>query len=48
MHIHRTSKNARKLIAAVFWDRKGLLMVEFKELGTTILSEVYHDTKKPA
>jgi histone-lysine N-methyltransferase SETMAR len=45
-HIHQTSKNAGKLMATVFWDRKGLLMVEFMQRGTTILSEVYCNTKK--
>jgi hypothetical protein len=33
-------------MATVFWDRKGLLMVEFMQRGTTILSKVYCDTKK--
>jgi hypothetical protein len=31
----------RKLRAAVFWDRKGVLMVEFMQRGTTLTSEVY-------
>jgi hypothetical protein len=33
--------SARKLMATVFWDRKGVLMVEFMQQGTTITSEVY-------
>jgi hypothetical protein len=33
--------SARKLMAAVFWDRKRVLMVGFMEQGTTITSEVY-------
>jgi hypothetical protein len=39
---------ARKLITTVFWDRKGVLMVEFMQQGTTITSEVYcmQKTKK--
>jgi hypothetical protein len=37
---------ARKLIATVFWDRKGVLMVEFMQQGTTITSEVYCETLK--
>jgi histone-lysine N-methyltransferase SETMAR len=37
---------ARKLMAAVFWDRKGVLMVEFMQQGTTITSEVYCKTLK--
>jgi hypothetical protein len=28
-------------MAAVFWDRKGVLMGEFMQQGTTITSEVY-------
>jgi hypothetical protein len=30
--------SARKLIAAVFWDRKGALVVEFTQQGNTIKS----------
>jgi hypothetical protein len=33
-------------MAAVFWNRKGLLMVEFMQQGTTITSEVYWETLK--
>jgi hypothetical protein len=29
----------------VFWDRKGVLMVEFMQRGTTIMSEVYCEQK---
>jgi hypothetical protein len=36
--------SARKLMATVFWDRKGVLMVEFMQQGTTITSEVYCKT----
>jgi hypothetical protein len=28
--------SARKLMATVFWDRKGVLMVEFMQQGTTM------------
>jgi hypothetical protein len=34
----------RKLIAAVFWDRKGMLMMEFMQQGTTIMSETLKKT----
>jgi hypothetical protein len=52
-HIHETSRRslnkcclpARKLMAAVFWDMKGVLTVEFIQ-GTTITSEVYCGTFK--
>jgi hypothetical protein len=53
MHIHQTSQKslnkrlpARKLMAIVFWDRKEVLMVEFMQQGTTIMSEVYCNTLK--
>jgi histone-lysine N-methyltransferase SETMAR len=39
--------SARKLVVATaFWDRKGVLMVEFMQQGTTIMSEVYCMLKK--
>jgi hypothetical protein len=38
--------SARKLMATDFWDRKGVLMVEFMQQGTTIKSEVYCGTLK--
>jgi histone-lysine N-methyltransferase SETMAR len=38
--------SARKLTATVFWDRKGLVMVEFIQQGTTIMSQVYCETLK--
>jgi histone-lysine N-methyltransferase SETMAR len=53
-HIHYTSREslnkrclpARKLISTVFWDRKGVLMVEFMQQGTTIMLQVYRETIK--
>jgi hypothetical protein len=36
----------RKLMAAVFWDRKGVLLIEVMEPGTTITSEMYCETEK--
>jgi hypothetical protein len=33
-------------MAAVFWDRKGVLIVEFMQKETTIISEVYCETLK--
>jgi histone-lysine N-methyltransferase SETMAR len=38
--------SVRKLMATVFWDRKGVLMVEFIQQGTTITSVVYCETLK--
>jgi hypothetical protein len=37
---------AGKLMATVFWARKGVLMVEFMQQGTIIMSEVYCETLK--
>jgi hypothetical protein len=50
MHTHSPKKPkslnkcclpARKLMATVFWDRKGVLMVGFMQQRTTIMPEVY-------
>jgi hypothetical protein len=54
MHTHLPNKpktfkqtlSTRKLMATVFWDRKGVLMVEFMQQGTTITSEVYCENTK--
>jgi hypothetical protein len=52
MHAHSPNKpkkdkqiSARNLMAAVFLDRKGVLMMEFMQQGTTV-SEVYCETLK--
>jgi hypothetical protein len=37
---------AIKLMQTVFWDRKGVLMVEFMQQGTTTTSEVFFETEK--
>jgi hypothetical protein len=46
-HIHQISQKilnkhlpAEKPMATIFWDRKGVLMVEFMQQGTTVTSEV--------
>jgi hypothetical protein len=52
MHTHSPNQpkkfkqklSVRKLMAAVFWDRKGVLVVEFMQQGGTITSEVYRET----
>jgi hypothetical protein len=54
MHTHSPNKpkkfkqklSARKLMATGFWDRKRVLMVEFMQQGTTIMSEAYCKTLK--
>jgi hypothetical protein len=54
MHIHspnkpekfRQTSACQKADGDCFWDRKGVLMVEFMQQGTTITSEVYCETLK--
>lgn len=38
--------SAGKVMATVFWDRKGVLLIEFMPRGTTINSESYCETLK--
>jgi hypothetical protein len=38
--------SARKLMATAFWDKKGVLMGDFMQQGTTIASEVYCELLK--
>jgi hypothetical protein len=38
--------SARKLMATVLWDRKGVLMMELIQQGTTITSQVQYKTLK--
>jgi uncharacterized protein YbcV (DUF1398 family) len=53
IHTHSPTKmkkfkqtSARKLVTTVFWDRKGMLVMEFMQQGTTITSEAYCKTLK--
>jgi transposase len=54
MHIHSPNKpkkfkqtlSARKLMATLFWDRKGMLMVKFMQQETTVTSQVYSEMPK--
>jgi RNA:NAD 2'-phosphotransferase (TPT1/KptA family) len=54
MHAHSPNKlkkfkqilSARKLMASVFRDRKGVLTVEFMQQGITIILQVYCETLK--
>jgi hypothetical protein len=49
MHKHSPSKpkkfkqmlSASRVITTMFWDRKGVLMVEFMQQGTTLTSELF-------
>ena len=38
--------STRKIMCTVFWDRQGVLLVEFLPQGTTINSAVYCETLK--
>jgi hypothetical protein len=54
MHTHSPNKprkfkqtlSSKKLMATVFWGRKGVLMVEFMQHETTLTSEVYCKKRK--
>jgi hypothetical protein len=53
MHTHLPNKlkkfkqmSGRGLMSTVFWDRKGVLMVEFIQQRITIMAEVYCETLK--
>jgi hypothetical protein len=53
MHTHSPKKlkkfkqtSARKLMATIFWDKKEVLMVEFMQPGTAVMSEMYCKTLK--
>jgi transposase len=53
MHTHSPNQlkkfkqtSARKLMASVLWDRKGVLILEYMQQRTTIMSEVYCETLK--
>jgi hypothetical protein len=54
MHKHSPNKpkkfkqtlSVRKLLADVFWGRKGVLIVEFMQQGATITSKMYCETLK--
>ncbi|XP_039602163.1 histone-lysine N-methyltransferase SETMAR-like [Polypterus senegalus] len=39
-------QSAGKVMATVFWDRKGVLLVDFKPAGTTINADTYCETLK--
>ncbi|KAL4119599.1 hypothetical protein QTP88_012398 [Uroleucon formosanum] len=40
----QTPYMSRKMMATVFWDEKGVLLVDFMERGTTITADVYCET----
>jgi hypothetical protein len=42
----QTNAVCQKADATVFWDRKGVLMVEFIHQRATVTSEVYYETLK--
>ena len=43
--IQTNTVEQKKMMASVFWDRKGVLLREFIALGTTVTSEVYRETR---
>jgi hypothetical protein len=53
IHTHLPNKlnkfketSARKLMVTIFWDGKGVLMVEFMQNGMAVTSEVYCESLK--
>ncbi|GFV23288.1 transposase [Trichonephila clavipes] len=42
----KTSISAKKIMASVFWDRQGILLLEFMPLRTTINVAAYYQTLK--
>lgn len=42
----QTQYTSRKLMVTVFWDKDGVLLVDFMERGTTITADVYCETLK--
>jgi hypothetical protein len=42
----KVQPSARKLMATIFCDRKGVLSVEFMQKGATVTSKVYCETLK--
>ena len=40
----KSQRLARKIMATVFWDIEGVILVDFMPKGTTITSDVYIDT----
>jgi hypothetical protein len=43
MQKSKTASSAGKVMAAVFWDMKGVLLVDTVHIGTTVSSEAYVD-----
>ncbi|XP_076182871.1 histone-lysine N-methyltransferase SETMAR-like [Ptiloglossa arizonensis] len=37
----RAQKSAKKVLASVFWDAKGILLVDYLQIGKTINSDYY-------
>ena len=37
----RAQKSAKKVLASVFWDAKGILFVDYLQIGKTINSDYY-------
>jgi hypothetical protein len=40
----KTSISVKKIMASIFWDRKGILLVDFVPPGTTVTATAYCDT----
>ena len=44
--IFRTQPSASKVMATVFWDSKGIILIDYKPAGTSITGEYYSNVIK--
>ena len=42
----RTQPSASRVIATVFWDSKGIILIDYKPAGTSITGEYYANVIK--
>ena len=42
----RTQPSASKVMATVFWDSKGIILIDYKPTGTSIIGEYYANAIK--
>jgi len=40
----KQASSVRKIMATIFWDRKGILLIDFLERGLTINADAYCET----
>ena len=45
-HLRNTQPSASKVMATVFWDSKGIILIDYKPAGTSITREYYANVIK--